>query len=424
MSIRFALAFLSFAFVVSTVRADTTLVDENFDSYTDTVDLETVWTPDAGNGTSPVTGPIGILVPNTGVGLDPPNDDPPGIQGQGVNLSSGGSINEYNGPNLGLLTNLVPTATESIRLGGDIFDAIQGNKRNTIGLRNDTVPLAFGVFASNIVEMGFWNAESFDPFDPLANPPEDGVPSTGYAYRIVLFGDRGSLPHEPTWQYFQLDLVLDIDDTDPLTPDPTPDGLVSPIDIGQGWHRYETVITPTDITFTLDLFRDGVVNVTRDVNGDIEVGVGAPGVDASITWDIAPADNAIEPNPFDPFTSLRFGGASGVSGNNESVVDNILLELVDVVAPGDDADFDDNLLVNGADFLTWQKNFPLNDGTALNVDGDATGDGNILADDLAVWELQYGGPPPLAGLAAVPEPTTAALALLALAGLLTANRRR
>lgn len=88
----------------------------------------------------------------------------------------------------------------------------------------------------------------------------------------------------------------------------------------------------------------------------------------------------------------------------------------------DDADFNDDNIVDGLDFLILQR------GTGVGTtaaEGDANGDGVINGADLAIWETQYGGPPPLAAVAAaVPEPT--ALLLLQLAGLtgLIGTRRR
>ncbi len=414
MKVRFLSATMVAIAMTSLAWADTTIVDENFDSYADQDAFEAVWSPDLGNGTSPTDGPKGILVPEFDMGLAPPNDDPPGIQGKGVNILD--NINEYNGPNVGAMANLVPTDSESIRLTGDIFDDIAGNKRTTIGLRNDTVPLSFGVWASNIIEMGFYNADTFDPFDPAPTPPSD-IPSTGYAYRMALYGARGDgLVHEPNWQYFQLDPVLDIKGAEGEGEDPIPDGLVTPLDIGQGWHRYSTIITPTSITFTLDLFRDGKANT------EATEGVGPDGVDASVTWDIAPANNATEPNPFDPFTSLRFGGASGISGNRESVVDNILLELIDV-ASGENADFDGDGDIDGNDFLTWQRGNGIDDGTAQLGDGDANADGNVDAADLGIWQGQFGSAATVSAVSAVPEPASIGLVLLAMAGLAMVRKR-
>jgi|GEM_PF-5047480 len=374
--------------MASAAWADVTIVDENFDTYVDTAAMEAVWTPDLGQGDQPTAGPKGILVPELGMGLTPPYDDPPGLEGKGVNTLD--NINEYNGLNAGQMANLVPTDTQSIQVIGDIFDDASTTpfgKRATIGLRNDTVQRGFGVFGTNFVEIGFYNATTFDPTDP--DSVTGDLPSTGYGYRLALFGAvGGNLVRHPNWQYFPLDPSLDVagvpsgdadfdtdgdrdgndfltwqrgngldNQTDNSNGDANADtvvddvdlfiwkgqfgkaageegdGLVSQVDIGEGWHRFSATITPTTVTLTLDLFRDGVVNLTRDTNGDIEVGVGEPGVDSTVTWEITPADDPNEPNPFDPFTSLRFGGPSGVSGNIESVVDNIKLALIDVTPP-------------------------------------------------------------------------------------------
>lgn len=83
----------------------------------------------------------------------------------------------------------------------------------------------------------------------------------------------------------------------------------------------------------------------------------------------------------------------------------------------DNADFNGDLIVDGSDFLYWQDGFPLTDGTALLADGDANGDGKVTADDLAIWQTQYGTSTPPA--AAVPEPAalTSLLVLAAVGGL-------
>ena len=54
-----------------------------------------------------------------------------------------------------------------------------------------------------------------------------------------------------------------------------------------------------------------------------------------------------------------------------------------------DADFNDDIIVDGTDFLTWQRNTPTIGG-AQPGDGDANFDGNIDGDDLLIWENQYG----------------------------------
>ena len=80
------------------------------------------------------------------------------------------------------------------------------------------------------------------------------------------------------------------------------------------------------------------------------------------------------------------------------------------------ADFNGDLIVDGADFLIWQRGFGAA-GTGTPSTGDANEDLNINAADLAVWQAQFGGPgSSTVAVASIPEPSTMVLA----AGLLAA----
>lgn len=97
------------------------------------------------------------------------------------------------------------------------------------------------------------------------------------------------------------------------------------------------------------------------------------------------------------------------------------------LAGGIGADFDDNNIVDGLDFLIWQQNFSIGSG-ASQSEGDADGNGTVDAADLAEWELQFGVPPTLVagivGGAAVPEPTALTLLLSAAMACLICGRSR
>jgi hypothetical protein len=99
------------------------------------------------------------------------------------------------------------------------------------------------------------------------------------------------------------------------------------------------------------------------------------------------------------------GGATTLSPfgytNLEFYLDSLVSDLFDLPPP--DADFDGDNDVDGADFLTWQRGF--NTGSE-HSEGDSDGDGDVDQFDLTNWETQYGGPPPLAAAATVPEPIT------------------
>ncbi len=102
-----------------------------------------------------------------------------------------------------------------------------------------------------------------------------------------------------------------------------------------------------------------------------------------------------------------------------TLVDNI---EVNALAAAEDADFDADGDVDGRDFLTWQRNYPITDGTALLADGDANDDGNVDGLDLPIWQTQY-GTGPLVAAVAVPEPATLISFFGAIAAMLGLSRR-
>ena len=421
MAARFGLAFALAFVLVAPSWAQTVIVNENFDSYADTTAMQAVWTPDLGQGNQVQPGPYGILVPDTGAGLTPPYDNPPDLQGNGVNILSG--INEYNPGQTGpgpyppptAMANLVPTATLNVRLTADIFDDVGVGRRAGVGIRNDTVPRGFGVVGSNFVELGYYNTRDLSPVDGTTVQN-----FTGYAYRLnTLFNTQSlvgsGLVQQPNWQNFDLDPILDRPDEEEGA---APNNFTTQADVGPGWHRYTVEIGTTFHKFTLDLFRDGLHNT------DSVAGVGTPGVDAEVTWLVKPhnTDDGTEPNPFDPYTSLRFGSHSGIGNTIEGVVDNIKLETVlAAVAPTDDADFDNDGDEDGNDFLIWQRGLGGAGGTA-NANGNADGDTDVDGADLTIWQNQFVAAVP--AVASIPEPASAALAAVALLASFAAARRR
>lgn len=96
-----------------------------------------------------------------------------------------------------------------------------------------------------------------------------------------------------------------------------------------------------------------------------------------------------------------------------------------------DSDFDENLVVNGVDYMIWLTN--LGTGT-LPSEGDADRDGDVDGDDFFVWQREVG----LVGLsvfgagagsgtpsvATVPEPATVFLLVVGGAWLVARRRRR
>jgi hypothetical protein len=83
------------------------------------------------------------------------------------------------------------------------------------------------------------------------------------------------------------------------------------------------------------------------------------------------------------------------------------------------ADFNGNQLVDGVDFLIWQRGQGIASG-ATAATGDANGDGVVNAADLAIWKQQISTTPPSA--ASVPEP--AALIVAGAAAMAFIRQRR
>ena len=85
----------------------------------------------------------------------------------------------------------------------------------------------------------------------------------------------------------------------------------------------------------------------------------------------------------------------------------------------EDADFNNDNIVDGADFLIWQRQFGVG---STQPQGDANGSGSVDAADLAIWKAKFGMVGSIAAVAAVPEPAAGILASLGIAALV--RRRR
>jgi hypothetical protein len=400
---RLTLALLVVGALAPIVCGETVIVDENFDGYVDNAALIARWVPRDGSGNNPAAVTDAGILTTDGTAF-------PGIQGQAVD-HIGSAINQYEpasgGPFPG--SEVVPTADQSVFLSVDFFDGASGNERITIGLRNRTT-------VSNLIEMGLYNSNSCDPTVCSGLAPQNATAATpgfyqgtGYSTRTQLFSSFSPpLLVQPDWQYYQL--PIELDRTTDL------DTLVSIADIGPGWHRYTATVTPESVTYTIDLFRDGVRNDTRDENG-VVVGVGTAGVDATMTF-------PVNLNPVG-FNSLRIGGPSGLTSAGTGVTgfDNILLKLIDVAPPGVLGDYNDNGTVDAADYVLWRDN----EGTTNTLPHDNGIGGTIGQSHYDLWRANFGNATPgggsVAAAAAVPEPASLSLVAGGLAVMMLLARR-
>lgn len=77
------------------------------------------------------------------------------------------------------------------------------------------------------------------------------------------------------------------------------------------------------------------------------------------------------------------------------------------------ADFDNSGLIDGADFLTWHRGYPKDEGEGFFSQGDADHDTDIDDDDLKVWRQLYGTGGIGSAANQTPEPSSLFLALIA-----------
>jgi len=126
--------------------------------------------------------------------------------------------------------------------------------------------------------------------------------------------------------------------------------------------------------------------------------------------------------------ATQFGGDGDGDGDVDS--DDLQIWLDNTETPGIPGDFDSDNDVDGSDFLAWQRGFGASSGAALGA-GDADRDQDVDSADLAIWESNFGisvdAPPVQGATAAIPEPSSFALAALlglSVMVLLQGNRRK
>lgn len=121
-------------------------------------------------------------------------------------------------------------------------------------------------------------------------------------------------------------------------------------------------------------------------------------------------------------SAIMNDGVNSGANPQSAFFDDLSLTLA--ASPTNDADFNNDGVVDGADFLVWQRGFGTNSG-ATNDIGDANGDAAVNAADLSIWKDRFGQPTAAVAAQAVPEPASVASITGALAwvGYLAGQRR-
>lgn len=156
-------------------------------------------------------------------------------------------------------------------------------------------------------------------------------------------------------------------------------------------------------TFTVD--QAGIIVTHKDASGWQETDFIRS---YSELWDMG----ILQANGLSGLDGATFGDyftVVGIEGSDDYILTSLL------TAP-ENADFDGDGDVDGADFLAWQAGFGTTGG-ATHAQGDANNDGNVNATDLGIWKTQFGTAGAGTSLSAIPEPAAFVTALLCILGL-------
>jgi len=369
MAARFGIALVLSAMLVGSAGAQTTHFFDNFDSYTDQANFEASWPQ--GPGADNVTlVPSNFLLTAADTGGTP-------TPVSGVNMVGLPTTTNRNQRFMPTGTGM-PSMTNVVSFSFDFYDA----DATVAPFRQySNMQYSTAVVSNSLVSMGLNNNQGVND-------------SGGNFYMARIVGYNPVVGADP----------------DAVGPDESKGGTnayfkLNDFGVGlrsTGWHNLRVDLSSDDGQSTdYSFYVDGVLAETVK-----NVGAAAAPADTRRSYDL-----------------IRIG--SGITSLQSAYIDNVsvVLNPNGVVQPTNNADFNGDNIVDGADFLIWQKGF----GTGNNLaSGDANNDLAVNDADLTIWKNQFGTDPTpaTAAVGAVPEPTTLALAGLAMVAAGLAARRR
>ena len=136
--------------------------------------------------------------------------------------------------------------------------------------------------------------------------------------------------------------------------------------------------------------REGPVNALFSIFSNVNGGV-ADITDTAVSFGLTgPAGNGLTTEVFADLNGNRVQGNAGAIavGTYHTIVGKLEINAAGV---GNSADFDASGIVDGSDFMIWQRNHGRTD-SPPQTEGNFNGDTNVDGLDLAGWQQGYGGP--------------------------------